>query len=76
MSLLFITISLLSAAGASGSLLGFAAFVIPPFHLYVQLKGAYSLRRRSALWRLLALYVMIAVIMLLFLQILLVFGAF
>ncbi len=76
MSFLFVTFTLLSAAGVPGDVLGPGALVIAPIHLYKQLKDAYSLRRRSALWRLVALYVMILIIMMLFLQILLVLGAF
>jgi hypothetical protein len=26
-------------------------WLLPPFHMYRQLKGAYALRRRGALWR-------------------------
>jgi len=63
------------AAGVSGDVLGLAAVLIPPVHMYRQLRGAYSLRRFSALWRLIVLYAMILVIMVLFLQILLLLGA-
>jgi hypothetical protein len=43
--------------------------------MYQQLRGAYSLRRRSALWRVTALYAMIGVILALFLQALILLGA-
>ena len=49
MMLLVVTLSLWGAVGLSGVAL--AAVLIPPFHIYRQLKGAYSLGRFGALWR-------------------------
>lgn len=76
MSLLFITISVLVKIGAPdwlwGSLIAFA----PPIHIYKQLRGTYALARFSALWRLAVILVFVAIILTLFLQILLVLGAF
>ena len=51
MSLLVVVLALLGAAGMSSALLGWAAFLIPPLHIYKQLKGGYSLSRLGALWR-------------------------
>ncbi|TKD52911.1 DUF3667 domain-containing protein [Sphingomonas baiyangensis] len=51
MSLLFIVLTLLGAIGVPMSVLGTIGMLIPPFHIYRQLRGAYRLRRRSALAR-------------------------
>jgi hypothetical protein len=76
MTLLFVAVSVLVAAGLNRDLLSLVFVLIPPLHMYKQLRGAYSLRRRSAIWRLLVLCAMIVVILGLFLQVLLVLGAF
>jgi Co/Zn/Cd efflux system component len=47
-----------------------------PLHLYKQLKYAYGLSRFSALWRFFALLFLILIVQTLFLQALLVLGAF
>lgn len=75
MSLLFVVVSILAAMGTSSWILVTAATTIPIYHIYRHLKGAYSLRRRSAIWRLLVLLVFINVIVILFANILLVLGA-
>ena len=51
MSLGLIALSLFRVLGVSGGWLGLAALVIPPIHIYRQLRGAYLLSRWSALWR-------------------------
>lgn len=75
MSLLFIAVSI---AGMSGAI-GYGAFgilaLIPPIHLYKQLRGTYGLSRFSAWWRLMALSLFIWVVLILFLQVLLLLGA-
>lgn len=76
MSLLFITASILGAAGAPQPLIVFPLLLIPPVHLYKQLRGAYGLRRLSAIWRLLALSLFIWIVVALFLQTLFILGAF
>jgi hypothetical protein len=76
MSLLFITMSLVSLTKGG---LGWAAalFLIgAPLHLYKQLRYAYGLTRFSALWRFFVLIVFSQVVLVLFLQALLVLGAF
>ncbi|MEP3421329.1 MAG: DUF3667 domain-containing protein [Erythrobacter sp.] len=76
MSLFFIALSL---AGASGLTLGWgwAIFaIVVPLHIYKQLRGTYSLSRFSAIWRLFALQFSILFILLVFLQLLLLLGAF
>jgi hypothetical protein len=78
MSLLFITMSLLGLIpGGWGN--GIAAILLTigaPLHLYKQLRHAYVLTRFSTLWRFFALLFFINVVIVLFLQALLVLGAF
>lgn len=74
MTLLFILVSILARVGVGSGLLTAAVLIIPPVHLYKQLRHAYSLSRFSALWRLVALFVFIAVILVLFLNLLLLLG--
>ena len=76
MTLLFVAISTLDAAGIPSSMLFFAFVLIPPIHLYKHMRGTYSLNRWGAFWRLLVLSAFIWVIAILFLQILLALGAF
>jgi hypothetical protein len=56
-SILVILGSLLALAGSPPGPLVIAALLFIPWHMYRQLRGAYDLRRRSALWRTLALVV-------------------
>lgn len=76
MSLLFIAASLVSVSplgsGAALLLLTIGA----PLHLYKQLRYAYGLSRFSALWRFCVLFVCVQIVLVLFLQALLVLGAF
>lgn len=51
MSLFAILVATLVAVGLGGGLLNLVATVIPPLHIYKQLKGAYRLGRAGALWR-------------------------
>ncbi|WP_298470018.1 DUF3667 domain-containing protein [uncultured Erythrobacter sp.] len=78
MSLLFIVISLLAASSLDGT--GGWAFTIfatvAPLHVYKHLKHTYDLSRFSTIWRFLVLLVCIIIILVLFLQALLVLGAF
>ncbi|WP_296722399.1 DUF3667 domain-containing protein [Erythrobacter sp.] len=76
MSLLFITMSLLSTIpdGAGWASLLFA--IAAPLHLYKQLRYGYGLTRFSAFWRFCVLFICIMIVSLLFLQALLVLGAF
>jgi hypothetical protein len=48
-SMLIIAALLLGTIGLGS--IGSLAFVVPPIHMYVQLKGAYGLTRLGALWR-------------------------
>ena len=74
MSFLFIALSLLGAAGVLEGLLVAASVIIPPLHMYKQMRGAYALSRVSALWRLVLLLGMILLVLLLFVQVLLLLG--
>jgi hypothetical protein len=54
MSLLFASVALLSLTPLGASL-ALVTMVVPPLHMFVQLRGTYGLGTRSALWRTLAL---------------------
>lgn len=51
MMVLVIVLTLAGAAGVPGGLISLAALVVPPIHIYKQLRGTYQLRRFSAAWR-------------------------
>lgn len=76
MSLLILAVTLAGLAGLHTALIALILMFVPPLHIYKQLRGAYSLSRFSAFWRLAVLTVFIMVILTLFLQLLLVMGAF
>ncbi len=76
MSLLFIVMSILSVTPDGGSW-AFLLFAIgAPLHLYKQLRYAYGLTRFSAMWRFFVLQFCVMIVLVLFLQALLVLGAF
>jgi len=60
--------------GAPGWLLGLMLAFGPPVHLFAQLRGAYELRKRSALWRTVALSIFAFVALTLFAMLLLGLG--
>ena len=74
MSMLGITLVLLWAVGLSGGLLQSLVLLIPPVHMYRQLRGAYQLPRWSALWRTVMLLISAAAASTLFLLLLLALG--
>lgn len=76
MSLLFITVSLIAVSPIGPDIAGLVLFIAAPLHLYKQLKYAYGLKRFSALWRFFVLMFFIMIVQVLFLQALLVLGAF
>jgi hypothetical protein len=76
MSLLYIAISLLGRIGFNETLLLFGSLIIPPVHIYKQLRGTYQLGRFSALWRLIMLMFFIAIVIALFAQALLLLGGY
>jgi len=76
MSLLFIAMSILSTIPDGGGWAFLLFSVAAPLHLYKQLRGAYGLSRFSAFWRFCVMLVSIVIVLMLFLQSLLVLGAF
>jgi hypothetical protein len=76
MSLAAIALGLLGWAGLPGGIALLAVLIIPPVHIYRQLKGTYSLSHASALWRTAALIVLSLIALALFAAILLVLGVF
>jgi hypothetical protein len=76
MSLLFVTASAAYALGAPAWIAATLTLLVPPLHIYKQLRGAYGLSRFSALWRLAVLGIFISIVLMLFLQLLLLLGAF
>jgi hypothetical protein len=55
MTLLAVAASVLTAIGLNNGLVVLALMIVPPIHMYRQLRGAYALGRLSALWRTMAL---------------------
>lgn len=51
MSLFAVLLALLTWAGLPTAIVVLAALIVPPLHLYRQIKGAYTLGRLGALWR-------------------------
>ncbi len=76
MSLLFIVMSLVSVIPDGAGWAAMMFFIAAPLHLYKQLRYAYGLSRFSAFWRFCVLFVCIQIVLVLFLQALLVLGAF
>lgn len=74
MCLLFLTMAILAKMGVSDNVLGFAFVLIPPLHLYKQLRYAYSLSRPGAVLRLMILSFFIWMVLILFASILLFLG--
>ena len=75
MTLLMVLLSFLRLAGAPDTWIGSAFLVLPPIHMYRQLRGAYLLRRRSAVWRTMLLFVFANIALTLFVTLLVFLGA-
>ena len=75
MSFALVAYVLLRTAGLGGPLLDLAAVVIPPVHMYRQLRRAYDLSQFSALWRTLVLLIFASIALSLFAMLLLLLGA-
>jgi hypothetical protein len=75
MSLALIALSLLRPLGLGEVISGFVFILLPPIHMYWQLRGAYSLRWYSALWRTAALVVFAGLAAMIFFTLLLAIGA-
>ena len=76
MSLAAIALSLLGLLGLPGGITLLAVLIVPPVHIYRQLKEAYGLSRASALWRTAALMILSLIAIALFAAILLFLGVF
>ena len=76
MTLLTLGLTIAGISGISSEIVALASIFIPPIHIYKHLRGTYGLSRLSAIWRLALMSVFIIVILALFLQLLLVLGAF
>lgn len=74
MTLGVVGLTFLRLAGLGEALVGLALFLVPPLHIFRQLRGAYGLSRWSALWRTMALLVFAIVATGLFLALLVVIG--
>jgi hypothetical protein len=74
MTLAIVAIVLLRSTGFATGIAKLALFVVPPVHVYRQLRGAYRLGRLSALWRTAALLFFSGVALTVFLALLLVIG--
>lgn len=74
MSLALIALSLLRLVGAGEALIGLAIALVPPIHMYRQLRGAYALSWFSALWRTAALLAFASIAATLFFLLLLALG--
>ena len=74
MMLLTIALILGHLVGVPDATLRLAAVVIPPVHMFGQLRGAYSLRKRSAAWRTVALLTFAFTVLLAFIVLLLLHG--
>jgi hypothetical protein len=74
MTLGFILLSLLRPIGLPGWVAGWAVALVPPVHMYRQLRGAYALSRFSALWRTGALLLFAAIASTIFMGLLLMLG--
>jgi hypothetical protein len=74
MSLAVITLVVLGKVGLPSWIIAFAAMIIPPLHMYRQLKEAYLLSRFSAIWRTCALLIITTITSSLFLSFLIYLG--
>ncbi len=74
MSLMVVVLGLLGAVGVPGAVLVITGLLIPPLHIYRQLKGAYLLSRAGALWRTFLMVNFTAIITTLFALLLLYLG--
>jgi hypothetical protein len=74
MGLGLIVLSFLALLGLGGGWIGLAIALVPPIHIYRQLRGAYHLSRWSAVWRTLMLLVFACVAGVLFFLLLMALG--
>jgi hypothetical protein len=75
MSMLVIALTLLGKAGLGEDWVAIAAMIVPPVHMYRQLRGAYGTRRRWAMLRMILLVMFACMILTIFFMLLLAIGA-
>jgi hypothetical protein len=73
-TLLFVLLSTMRFAGAPDAVTGTSLMVLPPLHIYRHLRGAYGIRRLSAIVRMLLLLLFAAIVLLVFAALLTVLG--
>lgn len=74
MMLLTIVLIVAGVIGVAEGWIVVAAMLVPPIHMFAQLRGAYSLRKRSAAWRTVALLTFAFTVLLAFVVLLLLHG--
>jgi hypothetical protein len=74
MMLLTIVLILAGIVGVADGWIVMAALLVPPIHMFAQLRRAYSLRKRSAAWRTVALLTFAFTVLLAFMVLLLLHG--
>lgn len=74
MMLFVVLLSLAAAAGVSGAIWGTALVLVPPLHMYRQLRDAYELSRAGAIVRLFLLLIAITIVLIVFVVLLFVLG--
>ncbi|WP_174285072.1 DUF3667 domain-containing protein [Sphingomonas bacterium] len=74
MMMLMIVLTIAGAIGVDSAWIGLAATVVPPVHMFVQLRGAYSLGKTSAAWRTVVLLTFSFTVLLGFAALLLIHG--
>ncbi len=76
MMMFLIVLTLAAAFGVSGAIWGTALGIVPPLHLYKQLRHAYKLSRFGAWLRLFLLSIAISIVLTIFFVLLLMIGMF
>ncbi|PZO74239.1 MAG: hypothetical protein DI640_07660 [Sphingomonas taxi] len=74
MMLLTIVLIVAGVIGVAEGWIVVGAMLVPPIHMFAQLRGAYSLRKRSAAWRTVALLTFAFTVLLAFVVLLLLHG--
>ena len=74
MMLLTIVLIVAHVVGVPDPTLRLAALVVPPVHMFAQLRGAYELRKRAAAWRTVALLTFAFTVLVAFIVLLLLHG--
>jgi hypothetical protein len=74
MLLLLVLVSLLGTVGLRSTFLTAALFIVPPIHMYKQLRAAYGLSRAGAVVRLFFLLIAATIVLLLYMTALVLFG--